>query len=78
MSDEKNRIYIFRMTPILIKSKREEIDIFNSQGIYLYKLYCPYTPLVIKNGYIYTLVRNLEGLREIKRLKIKGYEHFKN
>lgn len=78
LSDEKNRLYVFRIKPILVKSKREEIDVFNARGVYLYKLYSSYAPWVIKNGYVYTLVRNKDGLREVKRLKIKGYEDFKN
>lgn len=73
LSDEVGRIYVVRTKPLQDKSNLEEIDIFSSEGVYLYRARLNFLPRIIKNGYFYVLDQKPDGLREIKRLKIKNY-----
>jgi len=55
------------------------LDVFNTQGFYLYKLSFPLRPYLIKNGYAY-LIKVLEESGDVlvKRYKIKNWEQIKN
>jgi len=77
-SDNKGRIYI-RKNPVSRESNiNHEYDVFNKEGLYLYKTNLNYYPEVIKNGYIYTRIVSEEtGGEQIKRYKIKNWDKIK-
>lgn len=75
LSDEAGRIYVVRTKLLQDRSNLEEIDIFNAEGIYLYRARLNFMPRIIKNGYFYVIHQRPDGLREIKRLKIKNYRN---
>jgi len=78
MADDKQRLYVRRMKSVLDNSEGYEFDIFSKQGLYLYKTKLPFTPLVIKNGFVYKVEYNENtGEIKIKRLKVKNWEHIK-
>lgn len=78
IADDKQRLYVRKLRSVLDKSEGFEFDIFSKEGIYLYKIKLPFTPLVIKNGFVYKVEYNEEtGEIKIKRLKIKNWEKIK-
>ncbi|MBL7084321.1 MAG: 6-bladed beta-propeller [Candidatus Aminicenantes bacterium] len=76
--DNKGRIYV-RKNPVSRESNiNHEYDVFNKEGLYLYKTNLNYYPEVIKNGYIYTRIVSEEtGAEQIKRYKIKNWDKIK-
>lgn len=78
MADDKQRLYVRRLKSVLDKSEGFEFDIFSKEGLYLYKTKLPFTPLVIKNGFIYKVEYNEKtGEIKIKRLMVKNWEQIK-
>jgi hypothetical protein len=79
ITDNIGRIYV-RRNPIFRESnKNHEYDVFNKEGLYLYKVDLNYYPDVIRNGYIYTrVVKKETGVEQIKRYKIKNWDQIKN
>jgi hypothetical protein len=74
-TDDRGRIYVRRVKPVLDESKEVEFDIFSKDGYYLYKTNLPFTPAVIKNGYFYEYYSSEEtGEVKIKRYKVKNWE----
>ncbi len=75
ITDDKSRIYVCK-NPISRESNtNHEYDVFNKEGIYLYRTNLDYYPEVIKDGYIYTIISNEEtGLEQIKRYRIKNWD----
>ncbi|MEE9389987.1 MAG: 6-bladed beta-propeller, partial [Candidatus Aminicenantaceae bacterium] len=52
ITDDISRIYV-RKNPVSRESKANHVyDLFNKEGLYLYKIHLNYYPDVIKNGYI--------------------------
>ena len=78
ITDDISRIYV-RKNPVSRESNtNHEFDVFNKEGMYLYKIHLNYYPDVIKNGYLYTIVVNEEnGLEQIKRYRIKNWGKIK-
>lgn len=72
-SDEKGRIYIFRVKSILSKDKTQDVDIFDKHGRYLYRTQFPYSPSLLLNGIFFAIDNDQEGKVLIKRLKIRNY-----
>jgi len=73
-TDDRGRIYVRRVKPVLVESKKVEYDIFSKEGHYLYKTDLPFTPAVIKNGYIYEYYSSEEtGEVKIRRYKAKNW-----
>lgn len=79
ITDNIGRIYV-RRNPIFRESNiRHEYDVFNKEGLYLYKADLNYYPDVIRNGYIYTrIVKEETGVEQIKRCKIKNWGQIRN
>jgi len=73
--DDKSRIYV-RKNPVSRESgTNHEYDVFNKEGLYLYRINLDHYPYLIKDGYIYTRMTNEEtGLEQIKRYRIKNWE----
>lgn len=74
-TDENGLIYVF--VPDVIHAEKQEVDIFSSSGEYLYKglIRIPdgdrrLRPFLIRHGYLYTLTRNTEGDKEIKKYEM--------
>jgi len=74
-TDDRGRIYVRRVKPVLEESEKVEYDIFSKEGYYLYKTNLPFTPSVIKNGYFYEYYSSEEtGKVRIRRYKVKNWE----
>ena len=74
-TDEKGFIYVF--VPDVIHMEKQEMDIFSPGGEYLYKAVIELPdgdrrikPFLIKNEYLYALIKNEEGENEIKKYEI--------
>jgi len=78
ITDDKSRIYV-RKNPVSRESDtNHEYDVFNKEGLYLYRINADHYPGVIKDGYIYTRIVNEEtGLEQIKRYRIKNWDKIK-
>lgn len=78
LKDDKGNIYVRKLKSVFDEEKSEEFDIFNSEGYYLYKIKLPFTPHLIKAGYIYH-VQTDEGTGEIKliRYMVKNWDSFR-
>lgn len=73
-TDERGRIYVSRVKPVIDESEEVEFDIFSKEGYYLYKTKLPFTPAVIKNSYFYEYYSSEEtGEVKIKRYKVKNW-----
>jgi len=69
--DDKGRIYIKKVKPVLDETESLEFDLFSPEGHYLYKTILPFSPEIIKNGYFYDLYTSEEtGEVRIKRYKV--------
>ena len=78
IADDKKRLYVKRLKSVLDKRDEIEFDIFNNEGIFLYKTKLHFMPQVIKNGFIYNVDTNEEsGEIKIKRFKIKNWDQIK-
>lgn len=78
LSDEKGRIYVLRVAPLLEKRPMQEIDIFSRDGRYLYNMRTPIIPKVIKKGCFYTFVRDENEKIVVKKIRIPDYDHMKS
>ena len=77
--DEKGRIYIKKVKPVLDETKNVEFDIFNRDGYYLYRTNLPFSPEIIKNGYFYDLFTSDEtGEVKIIRYKVLNWDRIKD
>lgn len=77
--DDKGKIYIKKVKPVLDETENVEFDIFNSEGYYLYSTILPFSPEVIKNGYFYDLFTSDEtGEIKIIRYTILNWDKVKD
>lgn len=77
LCDEKGRIYVVRIQPVLNRKEHEVVDIFSQEGRFLYKVNMPYVPEVIRNGVIYVVDKSDEENIKVKKLVIKNYKDMK-
>jgi hypothetical protein len=77
LSDEEGRIYIIRSKSVLDKSPANEIDIFDSNGHYLYRTVVPFKPKLILNGSLYSIEQDENQMRTIKKWEILNYRQLK-
>lgn len=77
MSDDKGRIYAIRVKSVWDEKKAEKADIFSRHGRYLYRTEFPATPSLIKNDSVYFIDEGQDGLKVIKRVKIRNYLQMK-
>ena len=74
LTDDKGRIFIRRVKPVLEESDNVEFDIFSHEGYYLYRAIVPVSPEIIQNGYFYDLYTSDEtGEVKIKRYKVLNW-----
>ena len=77
-TDDISRIYVRKNPASRESNTNHEYDVFNKEGLYLYKIHLNYYPDVIKDGYIYTRITDEEtGLEQIKRYRIKNWDKIK-
>jgi len=77
-SDNKGRIYIRRVKSVLDESKEVEFDIFSADGYFLYTAKLPFTPELVKDGYLYhTTYSEESGEYKVIRYKIKNWNKIK-
>lgn len=75
-TDDLGRIYVQRnKTWAEEENIQKEIDVFNKDGLFLYRTKLPKHTFIIRNGYIYALEANDEEV--IKRYKIKNWDSIK-
>jgi len=78
LNDDKGRIYVRKVTSVLNRTGKIEFDIFNKSGYYLYKTTMPFSPEIIKNGYLYDQHTSEEtGEVRIRRYKVKNWNQLK-
>lgn len=77
LSDEKGRIYVVRIQPVLTRKEYEIIDIFSKDGRFLYQVNIPYVPGIIRDGMIFTEDKSDKENIKVKKLIIKNYENMK-
>jgi len=68
--DDKHRIFVRRVKSVLEEGEDAQFDIFDSEGRYLYRTVLPFTPEIIKNGFLYYI----HASRETRKVKIKRYK----
>lgn len=78
LTDDKMRIYVRRVKPVLDKSGEVDFDIFSRDGYYLYNTRLSFTPEKIRNGYMYDIYAHEEtGEVKVKKYKIKNWEQIR-
>jgi hypothetical protein len=78
LADDKGRIYVERVKSILDKRKRIQFDIFSRDGYYLYKTDLPFSPELIKDGFLYHILSIEEtGGIVLQRFKIHNWAEIK-
>ena len=77
-NDDKGRMYIHKYQIIPNEERIVNYDLFSKQGFYLYEVKMSKSPMIIKNGYLYSVERAKDTeLLTIKRFKIKNWEQIK-
>lgn len=78
LKDDKGNIYVRKLKSVFDEEKSEEFDIFNPEGYYLYKIKLPFTPHLIKAGYIYHVHTDEEaGEIRLIRYMVKNWDSFR-
>jgi len=73
--DEEDRIYVRKAPSVLDDSDRVELDIFSQDGYYLYKVFLPFNPEIIKGGLLYDISTSEETSEvKIKRYRVKNWD----
>jgi len=78
ISDSEGRIYVQRTRSPLDEKEEYVYDIFSKEGHYLYWSCFAEDPVVIKNGFFYTVVRDSETDEQYVRIyQIKNWDQIK-
>ena len=78
LTDDKRRLYVQRVKGVFDEIEEFEFDIFSGDGCYLYKVRFPFSPEIVKNGYLYDIHTNEDnGDVFIKRYIIKNWGQIK-
>lgn len=78
ISDSEGRIYVQRTRSPLGEKEEYVYDIFSKDGHYLYWSRFTEDPVVIKNGFFYTVVRNPESdVQYVKIYRVKNWDRIK-
>jgi hypothetical protein len=75
LADDKGRIYVERVRSILDRRTEIDFDIFSKDGYYLYQVSLPFSPDLIRNGYMYVIhsEEETEGIR-IHRYAVDNWQ----
>ncbi len=56
-----------------------DVDVFSRDGDYVYRMIWPFTPQVIKGGFLYDVLQDEEaGLTKIIRRRIRNWDDFRS
>ncbi len=78
ITDDQSRIYVRTNLAPLEPNTDHEYDVFNKEGLYLYKIRSSYYPNVIKNSCLYTRsVSEDSGMEQVRRYKIKNWNQIR-
>jgi len=78
ISDSDGRIYVQRTRSPLSENEEYVYDIFSKDGHYLYQSRYAKDPVVIKNGFFYTVVKDPEtDIQFVRLYKIKNWDQIK-
>jgi hypothetical protein len=77
-SDDTGRIFVKKRKSVFDESEEVEFDIFSNEGYFLYTTQLPFTPILIKDSYLYKSTY-LEETSEYKviRYRIKNWDKIK-
>ena len=74
IADSEGRIYVQRVRSPLDEKEDYPCDIFSKEGYYLYRVRFDVEPAVIKNGFLYSVVREREtSYQLVKKYRIKNW-----
>jgi len=77
LTDDKGRIYVFLVNPVLSEEKSIRMDVFTKKGEYIYRVTSPVIPLSINAGCLYVLDKDEADNPIIKRFRVKNYASMK-
>ncbi len=73
--DDKERIYVRKISSVLEEREHVEFDVFSRDGYYLYKINLPFSPELIHKGCLYDLFSSEEtGEVRIKRYNVINWD----
>ena len=83
--DEKKRLLVMKVNSILEENDFTELDLFNSEGFYLYRVIIPkyrvmnpHSPRIIRNGFLFDVKEDIDtGAVSIRRFNIKNWDQIK-
>lgn len=77
--DDCGRIFVRKLKSIFESIDKIEFDVFNKDGYFIHRTILPFSPEIIKNGYLYDKCR-LEDTGEvrIKKYKVKNWEQIRH
>jgi hypothetical protein len=74
-ADSEGRIYVQKVRSPLDEKEDYPCDIFSKEGYYLYRVRFDVEPAVIKNGFLYSVVRDRESSYQlVKKYRIKNWD----
>ena len=74
-SDDSGNIYVMR--PFSLGKKMLELDFFDKDGYYLYRIVMSLLPRIIKEGFVYDWHQHENGFMQIKRYRVKNWNNLK-
>ncbi len=78
IADDRGRLFVTRVKPLLDKQPGETIDIFGPDGAYLYRTNLPLVPKAIRGNAVYSLDLDEEKRFVLKKFTIKNYADLKD
>lgn len=78
LTDDARRLYVQRVRGILDEDEKYGFDIFSYDGYYLYRAIFPFSPEIIRNGYLFDIDTSEDtGEVFIKRYKTINWDQIK-
>lgn len=78
LTDDQGRIYVQRARSVLDRRPEIDFDIFSKDGYYLYQVSLPFSPDLIKNGYMYKIRPEEEsGVIRIHRYAVDNWQEIR-
>jgi hypothetical protein len=75
LADNRGRIYILKLKPVLETNSIARADVFSRDGIFLYRLTIPVRPSLIKAGFLYEMREDKQaGEFQIIKHRIKNWD----
>ena len=78
VTDDEGRIYVQRSIRKISRNYPREFDVYSKEGYFIYSTILPYSPHVIRGGFLYTLIAREETSEEfVKRFRIENWDQIK-